>query len=106
MLKSTIAAVVAMETGSVPDAMGLLRFCGCFLSRSRSQISLMRYTPALARQKHPEASKDLARRSGFNRFRENKSGANTNVFFTHSCGRVEANRSRRTPRYETAAGRV
>src|SRR6516162_2922254 len=99
-LKRAIAVGIATKIGSAPDAMGLLRFCGCLLSRSRSQISLTRYTPPLARQKYVNATKDFAKNSKFKRFCEKKSGANTNAFFTHSWGRSEANNRRKYPPYE------
>src|SRR5262245_18835740 len=92
------AAGAATATGKAPEAMGLVRFWGCLVSAARSLISFMRYTPPATMQYRPNARQVRGRSTTLNRFLEKKRAAKTNVFLTHSCGRVDTSKRERMAR--------
>ena len=71
-----------------PDAIGLFRFVGCFLSFSMSIISLMMYSLPESMQKMAKAAITLSHIWTFRRFIENTMPTNRIRFLYHCFGRI------------------
>src|SRR3972149_3531150 len=79
----------ACDVFSRPEAIGLLRLIGCFLSLSLSITSLMRYSPPDSRQKKTKARIKLVHIEGLDRLREKTIHTKTSEFLYHWTGRTD-----------------